>query len=222
MNRSRSCFSASSIGVSSVMRIASIAAAGACRPRVFFACCATISSNFAGLARIASSLSSRSRTRCSGRFSASTLRANVTAPGDQIALDDLVDQARRERVLRRDRIAGQDHRQRLLDADEPRQALRAARARDQAELDLGQAEPRAGRRDAEMAAQRELEPAAERRAVHRRDGRLRHLVERRDHVDQARRLRRLAELGDVGAGDEGASRAGRSRSLRRSRRRAPR
>ena len=80
MNRSRSFFCASSIGVSSVMRTASIAAAGACRPRVFFACCATILSNFAGLARISSSLSSRSFTRWSGRFAASTLRANLTAP----------------------------------------------------------------------------------------------------------------------------------------------
>ena len=62
-NRSRSFFCASSIGVSSVMRIASIAAAGACSPRVFLACCATISSNFAGLARTSSSLSSRSFTR---------------------------------------------------------------------------------------------------------------------------------------------------------------
>ena len=94
MNRSRSFFCASSIGVSSVSLIASIAAAGACRPRVFLACCATISSNFAGLARTSLSLSSRSFTRTSGRFSASTLRANATAPGDQIALDDLVDQTR--------------------------------------------------------------------------------------------------------------------------------
>ena len=48
--------------------------------------------------------------------------------------------------------------------------------------------------------------AAQRRAMHRCDHRLRHLIDRRDHVDQARRLRRLAELGDVGAGDERASR----------------
>ena len=128
--------------------------------------------------------------------------------GDQIALDDLVHQSGRERVLRGDRIARQDHRQRLLDADEARQALRAARAGDQAELDLRQAEPRACGGDAEMAAHGEFEPAAERRAVHRRDGRLLDVVDQRDHVHQAGRLRRLAELGDVGARDERAARAG--------------
>ena len=152
MNSSRSLFCASSIGVSSVMRIASIAAAGACRPRVFLACCATISSNFAGLARMSSSLSSRSFTRTQRALLGQHLAGERDRAGDQIALDDLVDQAGRERVLRRDRIARQDHRQRLLDADEARQALRAAGARNEPELDLGQAEPRAGRRDAEMAA----------------------------------------------------------------------
>ena len=136
------------------------------------------------------------------------LRANATAPATRSPSTISSTSPARERVLRRDRIARQDHRQRLLDADQARQALRAARAGDEAELDLGQAEPRAGRGDAEMAAQRQLEPAAERRAVHRRDGRLLHLVEHRDHVDQARRLRRLAELRDVGAGDERAPRAG--------------
>ena len=59
--------------------------------------------------------------------------------GNQIALDDLVHQPGRKRVLRRDRIARQDHRQRLLDADQARQALRAAGARDETELDFGQA-----------------------------------------------------------------------------------
>ena len=127
---------------------------------------------------------------------------------DQIAFDDVIDKPCLERVLRGDRIARQDHRQRLLDADEARQPLRAARARDQAELDLGQAEPRARGRDAEMAAHGELEPTTERRAVHRRDRRLLDVVDQRDHVDQARRLRGLAELGDVGARDECAARAG--------------
>ena len=114
----------------------------------------------------------------------------------------------RERVLRGDRIARQDHRHGLLEPHQPRQALRAARAGNDAELDLRQAEPRARGRDAEMAAHRQLKPAAERRAVHRRDRRLFHLVQRRDHLDERGRLRRLAELGDVGAGHERAARAG--------------
>ena len=54
-------------------------------------------------------------------------------------------------------------------ADQARQALRAAGAGQQAELDLGQAELRLWRRDAIVARQRELEAAAQRVAVDRRD-----------------------------------------------------
>ena len=75
---------------------------------------------------------------------------------DEIALDDFVDEAGRERVLRRNRIAAQNHRETLFDADEPRQKLRSAGARNNAELDFGKPEPRAGRGDAEMAAERHL------------------------------------------------------------------
>ena len=47
------------------------------------------------------------------------------------------------RLLGVDGAAGQDHFERARLADQPRQALGPAIARDQAELDLGQAEPRA-------------------------------------------------------------------------------
>ncbi len=113
-----------------------------------------------------------------------------------------------QRIVGIDRIAGQDHGHRLVHADQPRQPLGAAGARHQAELDLGQAEPRARRRDPEMAAERDFEAAAERGAVQGRHHRLRHRVDDFDHVDGGRRHRRLVELGDVGAGNEGA--AGRS------------
>ncbi len=128
--------------------------------------------------------------------------------GGHIALDDLVDQSVLQCVLRGDRIAGQDHGQRLLYADEARQALRAAGARDEAELDLRQAGARSRRGEAEMATERNLETAAEWRAVQRRDHRLAYRLDRRDHVPCARRLRPLAELADVGARDEGTARAG--------------
>ena len=59
-----------------------------------------------------------------------------------------------ERILGGDRIARQDHGQRLLHAGEPRQALGAAGARNQAELDFRQGHARAGRRDAKMAGER--------------------------------------------------------------------
>ena len=62
--------------------------------------------------------------------------------------------------------------------------------------------------DAIMAAERDLEPAAERGAVDRRDDRLGAILDRVDDHRQPRLLRRLAELGDVGAGEEGLALAG--------------
>src|SRR5205823_13717727 len=45
---------------------------------------------------------------------------------------------------------------------------------------------------------------AQRRSMNSGDHRLRAVLDRAQHVVERRRLRRLAELGDVGAGDEGA------------------
>ena len=93
-----------------------------------------------------------------------------------------------------------------LATDEPRQALRAAAAGDDAEQDLRLAEhgPLAG--DAVVARQRQLAPAAERVAADRGDD------EPRDRGDGVERgveaggdrlgLARPAELADVGAGRE--------------------
>ena len=58
-----------------------------------------------------------------------------------------------------------------------------------------------------MAAERKLKTAAERRAVNGRDHRLRTILDGVDDVMQTWRLRRLAELRNVGTGDERASRA---------------
>ncbi len=57
--------------------------------------------------------------------------------------------------------------------DRARQALRAAGARQEAELHFGQRDLRAGRGDAVMRAERQFQPAAHRDAVNRRDDRLR-------------------------------------------------
>ena len=103
-------------------------------------------------------------------------------------------------LLDRRRVAGDDELQRPFRPDQARQALRAAGARQEAELDLGQADAGAGRGDAVMAAERELEAAAERRAVDRRDDRLADALDRLDDLDQPGRAARLAELRDVGAG----------------------
>ena len=123
---------------------------------------------------------------------------------DQLALDDAVDQADVARPpWRRSACRVVHHLQRLLDAGDARQALRPARAGQQAELDLGNAQLRVGHGDPIMAAERDLEPAAERGAVDRRDHRLGAILDRVDHARQPRHHRRLAEFGDVGAGEEG-------------------
>src|SRR6478735_7690033 len=85
--------------------------------------------------------------------------------GDELALDEPVDKSAIEPFLRADRIAGRAHLQRLRDAGDARQALRATSTGEQAELHLGRAELRRRVRDAIMAGKRDLEPAAERRTV---------------------------------------------------------
>ena len=123
--------------------------------------------------------------------------------------------------------------------DPPRQPLRAAGARHQAEPDLGQAEPRRRVGDDQVADERHLEPAAHRARLHGGDDRLgerlQEPVERaageRDVVlDRAVAVEQALELGQVGARHEGlVARAGEhdradagvGRELARRRRRAP-
>ena len=76
--------------------------------------------------------------------------------GGQVTLDDFVDHAVRQRLLRRDRVANKNHGHGLVHAYEPGQALGAAGPRDQPKLDLGQAEPRARGGNPKMAREREL------------------------------------------------------------------
>ena len=49
-----------------------------------------------------------------------------------------IDESGSERVLRLDRLAGYAHLDRFLETDQTRQTLRALRARDDAEVRLGQ------------------------------------------------------------------------------------
>ena len=129
------------------------------------------------------------------------------------AFDDFVDQPLLERFRGADRIAADDHLDREFRTDRARQPLRAARARQQAEFYFGQAEPCILDGNAEMAAERDFEAAAQRGAVNRGNGRLRAIFKFGNHLGQARRLRRLAEFGDVGARDEGAAGAGEHNGL---------
>ena len=118
------------------------------------------------------------------------------------AVDDAVDQAQVERFSGGDVLAAGDHLERPRHADQAGQALGAAAARQDAELDFRQAETRPRIGDPEVAGHRHLQSAAQRRAVdgcHERLGRL------LDHAPDLVRVRGqawLAELADVGAGDE--------------------
>ena len=97
---------------------------------------------------------------------------------------DAVDQPERERLLGLARDGRSRSAPWLRAGPTSRgEPLRAARAREDAELDLGEAEARAVAGDAQVARQRELEPAAEREPFDRGDHRPR---DRR----RARRTRR--------------------------------
>ena len=98
--------------------------------------------------------------------------------------------------------------QRLVDPDQARQALRAARPGDEAELHLREA---GGRRIVEhpcVAREGDLETASERGPVDRRHDRLGAVLDGVEDVRQMRLARRLCHLADVGSGDEGSPRAG--------------
>ena len=127
-------------------------------------------------------------------------------------MHDLIDEPRLLRLLRADVLPGEDHVERGLHPDAPRQALRATGAGDQPELDLGKGEDRLRRvrREAIRGGERELEPTAETGALDRDDERDTSRLDPPHHrVPEGARLRGIVgapkgeELIDVGAGDEG-------------------
>ena len=126
----------------------------------------------------------------------------------QVALGDRIGDAERQRLLGLDLPPARRQIDGVAQADQARQALRAAGAGNEAELDLGQADPRLGVEHARVAGQRQLEAAAERRAMDRGDHRLFRGLDDRQDVRQRRGQRRLAKFADVGASDEGAPLAG--------------
>src|SRR5213594_1123016 len=95
---------------------------------------------------------------------------NKVVPGDQLlAWHDLVHEADAMRLPGVDRLGGENQLQRDALADQPRQALRAAVPRGDAELHFGLPEPRGLAREAEVTRHRQLAPAPQRVPVHRRD-----------------------------------------------------
>ena len=204
MNISRSLTIPSSNGRSTAFLTDSIAFSQASKPRNFLAFALRMASKISGWPRAGSSLSERSRTLRSGAFSAISRRAKASADFAQFPfLGEFVDDAPFLGLARAERRAGEDDVERLLNPDQPRQALRAAGAGNEAELDFRQAAFRRRDGDAVVRRQRDLESAAERRSVQRGDDRLRRVLDPVEHVGKVGRGGRLAEFGNVGAGDEG-------------------
>jgi hypothetical protein len=123
---------------------------------------------------------------------------------------DCVDNARRVRLCRSDGFPLGAHGEGQRRAAQARQALCAAGAGNQAQLDLGQRDAGAGRSHAVVAAHRQFEPAAHGDRMHGGDDRLGGCFEREDHAQKVGLLDRLgrAELLDVGAARERPARAG--------------
>ena len=134
---------------------------------------------------------------------------HALGPGDGfgaqiLAWDDLVDDAERFRLRGGYVPARKDHLQRPLRPDEPRQPLRAAAARQDADQHLWQSDLGARHGDAVVAGERVLQAAPQRVAVDGGDDRFGAGIEHVRH--RALRCRpRLAELANVGAGDEAAA-----------------
>src|SRR5208282_4326644 len=120
-------------------------------------------------------------------------------------LDKLVDDAPLQGLLGRKRRTGKDNFQRILDADQPRQALGAAGAGDDPKLDLGLPESRRWHGDPIVAHESYFATAAQCRAMDRSDDRLGAAFDRGLAVGQWSAFGRLAEFGNIGAGDEGAA-----------------
>ena len=98
---------------------------------------------------------------------------------------------------RREGIAGQDDLQRPLCTDDARQALRAAGAGNDAQLDLGQGHLRRFICGAIVTRQRQFQAAAEGRRMQGRDDDLGEVFDPGAKFTQRRLRRRLTEFADV-------------------------
>ncbi|MNM96706.1 hypothetical protein D3C81_1091930 [compost metagenome] len=125
-------------------------------------------------------------------------------PGIQrIAVEQAIDYPAALRLGGIDRRAGDDHLQRLFHTGQARQALRAAGTWQQSEPYLRQTDAGVTLCDAVVAGQRHFQSTAQRRAMQHGQRRLGRALDGQGQLRQDRRLRRLAELADIGAGDEG-------------------
>ena len=130
---------------------------------------------------------------------------------EQIAFDDPVHNARRQRFFRPDRFPERAHLHRQPHPGQPRQPLRPGRPRNQAQLHLRLTHLAGGRNHPVMPAHRHFQAPAECRAMQRHHHRLGRIFNLQDDLRQVRG-RRFArhdpgEFTNIGAGDERASRA---------------
>src|SRR5690554_5341587 len=127
------------------------------------------------------------------------------AGGQQVALEQLIDHTQLLGFGGGNGVAADDHVQRLLDTDHAGQTLGTAGAGQQAQLDFRQADLGVLAGDPVMAAQGHFQATAQGGAVDHGDARLAAGLDLVDHFRQAGRLRRFAELLDIGAGNEGVA-----------------
>ncbi|MCY1293750.1 hypothetical protein D9M70_430180 [compost metagenome] len=123
----------------------------------------------------------------------------------EVTVEQRVDDAVLQCLAGADRRAADDHLQGLGHPGHARQPLGAAGTRQQAELHFRQADLGIAAGDAVMAGQRHFQATTEGGAVDHRDAGLGAGFKGGDHIRQRRRLRRQAELLDVGTGDEGVA-----------------
>ena len=126
---------------------------------------------------------------------------------DQVAFDDRVNEVHVVRGLGGDRLARQNHVERMPKVHDARQPLGAAGAGNDAEGEFRQTEARVLVGHAIMAGERELGSRAERGAVHGRHHRTGAVLDQPQHLVEAGRRYSRVEFLDVGAGDEGSPRA---------------
>src|SRR6266567_7825689 len=161
------------------------------------------------LARVQSVVRCLEREFDGDRSVRSDLLQNGLGARDQISRwNDFVDQPDTISFLRADHLSGQNELQGAALADQPRQPLRSAAARNEPERHFWLPEPRGLDREPDGASHRRLATAAECKAIDGRDHRLAEVLDEiEDFLSETAGLLGfergdMGELADVGAGDE--------------------
>jgi hypothetical protein len=133
--------------------------------------------------------------------------------GGHVPLDHRLHQTDFCRIAGGQRLAGEHHLQRRLEADQARHALRAAGAGDDAEGDFRQAELGAFLRDTVVAGDGRLDAAAHHRAMQRCHHRHRAVLDQAQHLVVAGLEDACLEFAHVAAGKKGLAGAGQHDAL---------